>query len=45
VSVTPTDPLTFAAITTLFVVVVILSTIVPALRASKVDPVVAIRDY
>jgi putative ABC transport system permease protein len=45
VSVTPTDPLTFAAITTLFFVVIILSTIIPALRASRVDPVVAIREH
>ncbi len=44
VSVTPTDPITFVAITLLFVVVVTLSTLIPALRASRVDPVVAIRN-
>ena len=44
VSVTPTDPLTFVAITLLFVAVVIVSTMIPALRASRVDPVVAIRN-
>lgn len=43
VSVTPTDPVTFAAITMLFTVIVILSALVPALRAARVDPVVAIR--
>ena len=43
VSVTPTDPITFVAITLLFVVVVIVSTLIPALRASRVDPLVAIR--
>jgi putative ABC transport system permease protein len=43
VSVTPTDPATFVAITLLFVAVVIVSTIIPALRAARVDPVVAIR--
>jgi putative ABC transport system permease protein len=44
VSVTPTDPITFVAITLLFVGVVIVSTLIPALRASRVDPVVAIRN-
>ena len=44
VSVTPTDPLTFVAITLLFVAVVSVSTMIPALRASRVDPVVAIRN-
>jgi putative ABC transport system permease protein len=43
VSITPTDPMTFVAITSLFVVIVLLSALVPALRASRVDPVVAIR--
>jgi predicted permease len=44
VSVTPTDPLTFVAITLLFVAVVIVSTMIPALRASRVDPLVAVRN-
>ena len=43
VATTPTDPVTFAAITLLFLVVVAVSAIAPALRASRVDPVVAIR--
>ena len=43
VSVTPTDPLTFAAISVLFLVVVVTSALIPALRAARVDPVVAIR--
>jgi putative ABC transport system permease protein len=43
VSVTPTDPVTFASITTLFVGIVILATIVPALRAARLDPMIAIR--
>ena len=43
VAITPTDPLTFAAITALFLVVVMTSALIPALRAARVDPVVAIR--
>jgi putative ABC transport system permease protein len=43
VSVTPTDPTTFVAISILFLAVVIVSALVPALRAARVDPVVAIR--
>jgi putative ABC transport system permease protein len=43
VSVTPTDPLTFVAISALFLVVVVTSALIPALRAARVDPVVAIR--
>jgi putative ABC transport system permease protein len=43
VSVTPTDPVTFAGITVLFTGIVILSALIPALRAARVDPVVAIR--
>jgi putative ABC transport system permease protein len=43
VSVTPTDPLTFAAITMLFLIVAMLAALIPAQRAARVDPVVAIR--
>jgi hypothetical protein len=43
VSVTPTDPITFVAISLLFVIVVVLSSFIPALRAARVDPIVAIR--
>jgi putative ABC transport system permease protein len=43
VGVTPTDPLTFAAITVLFVVVALLASSIPAVRASRVDPGRALR--
>jgi len=43
VGVTPTDPLTFAAISVLFLVIAAVSSMVPALRAARVDPVVAMR--
>jgi putative ABC transport system permease protein len=43
VAVTPTDPVTFAAITLLFLGVVIVSAMIPALRAARVDPAVAMR--
>jgi putative ABC transport system permease protein len=43
VAVAPTDPITFASITLLFLAVVIVAAIVPALRAARVDPAVAIR--
>ncbi len=43
VSITPSDPSTFAAITLLFIVVVTTSALIPALRAARVDPVVALR--
>jgi predicted permease len=44
VSVTPTDPITFVGITVLFLGIVIASALIPALRAARVDPVVAIRE-
>jgi putative ABC transport system permease protein len=43
VSVTPTDPVTFVAISVLFLAIVVTSALVPALRAARVDPAVAIR--
>ena len=43
VAVTPTDPVTFISISVLFLVVVIVSSMIPALRAARVDPAVAMR--
>ena len=40
----PTDPLTFAAVALLLVVVGIIATIVPAYRATRVEPVRILRD-
>jgi len=40
----PTDPLTFAAVASLLVAVGILATIVPAYRATRVEPVRTLRD-
>ena len=41
--VTPTDPATFAAVSALFVAVTVLASYIPARRATKVDPSVALR--
>jgi putative ABC transport system permease protein len=44
VDVSPTDPLTFAAIAAFFLGVTALACWIPARRAAKMDPVVALRD-
>lgn len=42
--VSPTDPITFAAVAALLVAVGVLATIVPAYRATRVEPVRTLRD-
>jgi hypothetical protein len=42
--VTPTDPVTFAAITAVLAVVAIAAALLPARRAARIDPLTAIRD-
>jgi predicted permease len=43
VQVTPTDPLTFGVITAILTVVAIAACVIPASRAARVDPLVALR--
>jgi predicted permease len=40
----PTDGITFVAVSTLLVVIAAAASLVPALRASRVDPLIALRD-
>jgi ABC-type antimicrobial peptide transport system permease subunit len=43
VGITPADPLTYALVVVLFAVVACAALVVPARRALRVDPIVALR--
>ncbi len=42
--VTPTDRVTFVAVSAVFFVIAMIASLIPALRATRVDPLVALRD-
>jgi len=42
-SVTPTDPITFASVVSIFVGVALAACLIPAFRAARVDPMEALR--
>jgi len=42
--VSPTDPATFAVVTLVLLAVAVLASAVPAMRAARVDPIVALRE-
>jgi len=44
VGVSPADPATFAAIVVLFAVIAVTASWIPARRASRLDPISAIRE-
>jgi ABC-type lipoprotein release transport system permease subunit len=43
VDVTPGDPVTFGAVTAILTIVAITASVLPVLRAMRIDPLVALR--